>query len=276
MSAIQAAHVRSTTGLSETSGNILNCVWNRSLLWLLVKFLPVVVLACLSVTSARADGVNAVISSGKTVTGQIASKSGFDTYTFKIPVAGSSFMLDLAETGPHDETFLPSLNLIDPAGHPSGKGHLFSQVITIPDAAEGTWTVKVDRHKVGSTGGNYALTLLEIPGALAGSGGAPAVALTPGVSSPKSSSTGQLDVFTFQGVAGQKMTLSLNSVAASGFYPQAAVFTPSGAPAAGLGCNKGCSQDFMTAASGTYTIVVSRRNDNEVTGTYSVSVASSK
>jgi len=228
------------------------------------------------VQTAHADGVNAGISSGKTVTGKIASASGFDTYTFELPVAGMSFVLDLAETGPHDETFVPCLTLTDPAGLLSGKGHVGSQVISIPNAAKGKWIVKVDRHNLGSTGGAYALTFIEIPGAIAGSGGAPAVALTPGESYPESSAPGQLSVFTFQGVAGQKKTLSLDPADGSGVFPEVAIFAPGGGPAGGIACNKGCSQDITTATSGTYTIVAWRIDDSEVTGTFSLSVASSK
>jgi hypothetical protein len=241
-----------------------------------VLLLSLFILTSWTIEAAQADGVNAVISSGKTITGRIASPSGFDTYTFKVPVAGSSFVLDLAETGPHDETFIPSINLTDRAGNMSGKGHVGSEVISIPNAAEGKWTVKVDRHKFGSTGGAYALTLVEIPGAIAESGGAPAVALTPGTSYPQSSTPGQLSVFTFQGVAGQKMTLSLDPAAGSGVFPEVAIFAPGGGPAGGVACNKGCSQEFKTATAGTYTIVAWRIDDSEVTGTYSLSVASSK
>lgn len=276
MNAIQpAAHARAVTGFTDSkagTASIVSCVWNRSLLWLLVRFLPMIALTCAGVGPAHADGVNAVISSGKTVTGRIASRSGFDTYTFTVPVAGSSFVLGLAETGPHDETFVPSLALTDPAGHLSGKGRLVSEVVSIPNAAEGKWIVKVDRHNYGSTGGAYALTLIEIPGAIVGSAGAPAVALTPGRSYPQSSLPGQLNVFNFQGVAGHKMTLSLDPAAGSEVFPQVAIFAPGGGPAGGVGCNKGCSQDFTAAASGTYTIVAWRIDDSAVTGTYSLSV----
>jgi hypothetical protein len=273
-----AAHVRAVTGFRDSdagTGSIVSFAWNRSLLWLLVRCLPLVILICWNIAPARADGVNAVINSGKTVTGRIASASGFDTYTFKVPVAGASFILDLAEAGSHDESFIPSLNLTDPAGHMSGKGRVGSQVISIPMAAEGKWTVKVDRHKFGSTGGAYVLTLIEIPGAIAGSGGTPAIALTPGTSYPQSSTPGQLSAFTFQGVAGQKMTLSLDPAVGSGVFPQAAIFAPGGGPAGGVACNKGCSQDFTTATGGTYTIVAWRTDNNEVTGTYSLSVVGS-
>ncbi len=250
--------------------NVFRCV-SISRFWLL----SLLILASWRVQAAHADGVNAVISSGKTVTGQIASASGSDTYTFEVPVAGTSFVLDLAETGPHDESFMPSLNLTDPAGHQSGKGHVGSQVISIPDAAEGKWSVKVDRHNSGSTGGAYALTLIEIPGAIAGSDGAPAVALSAGTSYPESSTPGQLSVFTFQGVAGQKMTLSLDPAAGDVVFPQVAIFGPGGGAAGGVACNKGCAQDFTAATSGTYTIVAWRIDDSQATGTYSLSVAAS-
>jgi hypothetical protein len=244
------------------------------------RFFSLLLLSLLLLTwrvqTAHANGVNAVISSGKTVTGRIASASGFDTYTFKLPVAGTSFVLDLAETGPHDESFMPSLDLTDPAGQRSGKGHVGSQVISIPNAAEGKWIVKVHRHNTGSTGGAYALTFIEIPGALAGSGGNPAVELTPGTSYPESSAPGQLSVFTFRGVAGQKMTLSLGAASGSGIFPQAVIFAPGGSPAGGVGCTKDCSQDFTTATTGAYTIVAWRIDDSGVTGKYSLTVASSK
>lgn len=171
---------------------------------------------------------------------------------------------------------MPCLTLTDPAGYVSGKGHLYSQVISMPNAAEGKWTVQVDRHHSGSTGGTYALTLIEIPGAIAQSDGTPAVALTPGTSFSQSSTPGRLSVFTFPGVAGQKMTFSLNAAAGSGVFPHADIFAPGGGQAAGVGCNKDCSQDFTPATSGTYTILAWRIDESEGARTYSLSVASSK
>ncbi len=256
--------MKSIKSAARNHGHIC-CIFLSSLL----------VLASAGINPARADGVNAALSSGKTVTGQIASASGIDTYTFKVPVAGSSFVLDLAETGPHDESFMPCLTLTGPAGNMGGKGHVYSQVISMPNAAEGKWTVQVDRHHSGSSGGTYALTLIEIPGAIAQSDGTPAVALTPGTSFSQSSTPGRLSVFTFPGVAGQKMTFSLNAAAGSGIFPHAAIFAPGGGPAGEVGCNRDCSQDITPATSGTFTVVAWRIDSSEGAGTYSLSVASS-
>jgi len=69
MNAIQpAAHARAVTGFTDSkagTGSIVSSAWNRSLLWLLVRFLPVVVLTfAVSAPQAKAalqDGAAATI-----------------------------------------------------------------------------------------------------------------------------------------------------------------------------------------------------------------------
>src|SRR5258708_1549044 len=109
-----AAHARAVTGFTDSKAgtrSIVSFAWNRSLLWLLVRFLPVVILSCLSISPAHADGVNGKITSGKSVTGTITS--GTDSYSFKV-AAGSSFVVSVAETGVYDTNFIPMIGLVAP------------------------------------------------------------------------------------------------------------------------------------------------------------------
>src|ERR1039458_9493392 len=115
MNAIQpAAHVRAATGFTDSkagTGSIVSFARNRCVLWLLVRVLPLVMLTCWNVAPARADGVKGTIANGQTVNGTIIG-TGADTYTFHA-VAGGAFVIAVAETGPHDSSFVPEIDVAE-------------------------------------------------------------------------------------------------------------------------------------------------------------------
>jgi len=275
MNAIQpAAHARAVTGFADSqagAGSIVNFAWNRSLLWLLVRFLPVVILTCLSIGPAHADGVSGKITNGQTITGTLTGL-GSDTYAFKVPDGGGAFFVSVAETGPHNDTFVPGITLTGPGGDIRGRGAPLFTVLKKQNAVEGTWNVKVDQGGRGTTSGSYALTLVQVPGAVPVSGGIAGGALSQGGASSGSNSRGKIDVWTFNGVAGQTATVTLNKTGGDGFFPEIAVVSPTGSILGGASCDTTCNQDISLTAGGTYTVLAWKDDDHDVTGTYTLSV----
>jgi len=220
---------------------------------------------------AHANGVSGKISNGRSATGTVTG-NGFDTYEFTVPAGGDSFVVSVSETGVHDETFVPSITLTPPG---SAMGHLLGRplytILRQSNAAEGTWSVKVDRKDLGTSAGSYALTLIQLPGAIPSGGGVTSAALSPGVASSGTNTRGKIDAWTFTGVAGQTETLTLNQTGGAGFSPEIAVVSPTGGILGDNSCESTCSQDIFLMASGTYTVLAFRHDDNDVTGSYSLS-----
>lgn len=266
-----AAHVRAVTGFRNIKagpGGIVHCAWSRSLVSLLVRFLPLVILTCWNAAPAHADGVNGTIANGQTINGTITG-TGVDSYAFNAAVSGA-FVVTVAETGPHDPSFVPVINVIAPgATEGPGSAHPFYASFVQPNAAEGTWTFKVSRAGGGTTGGSYSLTLITTPGAVAADH-----AMAPGQPYSGSNTRGQLEAWTFNGVAGGTKTLTVNVTGGNGFSPEALVFSPAGDLAGGFSCGEGAcaSHDVPIKANGTYTIIVRKTDGEDVTGAYSLSV----
>ncbi len=270
-----AAHARAGTGFQDGkagSRGIVPYAWNRSLLWLLVRFLPLVVLTSLSIGPAHADGVSGKITNGQTITGTLTGL-GSDTYTFKVPAGRGSFVLSVGETGPHTTNFVPEIDLAAPVtGDGPGLGHPLNTLLEVPNAVEGTWSVKVHRADEGSTtAGSYALTLVQVPSSFV-QGGLMAVAMTKGADNSGSTNRGKIEVWTFSGVAGQTETLTLNHTGDTGSGPEIHVFTPTGDFAGGFNCSKSCNQDVLTPTSGVYTAVAFKNDGADITATYTLSV----
>ncbi len=229
------------------------------------------ILASWSFDPARADGVSGTISNGQTITGTLTGL-GSDTYAFKVPAGGGAFFVSVAETGPHDDTFVPGITLTAPDGDIRSRGAPLFTLLRKQNAAEGTWTVKVDQGGRGTISGSYALTLVQVPGAVPASGGITVGALSSGVDQPGTNSRGKIDVWTFNGVAGHTATLTLNKTGGDGFDPEVAVISPTGSIVGGASCDS-CSQDFSLTAGGTYTILAWKADDHDVTGNYALSVS---
>jgi len=228
------------------------------------------VLTSWSVNPAHADGVSGKITNGQTITGTLTGL-GSDTYTFKVPAGGGAFFVSVAETGPHNDTFVLTITLTAPDGDIRVRGAPLFTILRKQNAVEGTWIVKVDQAGRGTVSGNYALTLVQVPGAVPASGSITVGALTPGAPSSGTNSRGKIDVWTFNGVAGHTTTLTLNTAGGDGFAPEAAVVSPTGSILGGISCDS-CTQDFSLTASGVYTVIASKGDAHDVTGTYTLSV----
>jgi hypothetical protein len=135
------------------------------------------------------------------------------------------------------------------------------------------WSVKVHRaDEGGTTAGSYALTLIQVPGTIPPSSGIAGGAMSPGAVNPGTNSHGEVDVWTFNGVAGQTKTMTLRQTGGAGFFQEIHVFAPTGDFAGGFGCGLSCSNDFPIKASGVYTVIALRTDSTDVTGTYTLSV----
>lgn len=243
---------------------LAGAVRTRCLLWFLVRFLPVVVVTSLSSGTAHANGVNGTLTSGKTITGTITGE-GVDTYTFNA-AQGATFVVSLGETGTHYSRFRPQLEVRAP-GQAEGpfEARPYYTRREITNAAAGDWTILVSRLDSDQTsGGSYALKL-----AIAGGGGP---ALTAGQNQNGTTVRGGFDVYNFAGTPGQKKRLTVTSTGGEGFVPEVHAFGPGGEDLGSVYCDKGCSMDVATG-SGTYTAIVWKNDDQDVTGSYSLSIS---
>lgn len=73
-------------------------------------------------------------------------------------------------------------------------------------------------------------------------------------------------------MAGHTVTLTLNQTSGTGFIPEFSVYTPTGGPALGFTCSTSCHEDVSIATSGVYTVMAQKGDNNDVTGTYTLSV----
>jgi hypothetical protein len=219
-------------------------------------------LILLGTYSAHANGVSSSIRSGASKTGTVTG-TGHDEYTFTV-TAGSAFVAVVGETGIHDKSFVPQIERIAPGGASRGGGTPLQARLEEQNAAEGTWTLRVSRADGGKSGGTYALTLVQLPGAAG-------TAMSTAHDYSGNIANGGIDVYTFTGTAGHKKTLTIKRTGDSGLTPEISVYTPAGMLDGGGGCENSCDQDVSTAA-GTYTVLVSRFDDSSASFAYTLSV----
>jgi hypothetical protein len=215
-------------------------------------------LVSLYANSALATGA---ITANQPVTGTI-SGSGSDSYTFNV-AKGTSFVVSIGATS-NQSKFFPQIDIDGPGSFHAQRGGPLQSLIPAPDPTDGQWTLKVSQLNPDSGGGSYSLTLAQTPV------GQSATALTLGNASSETNTPGKLDFWTFSGTAGQTMSLSLTPTSGQGFVPDGYIFLPSGALKSGPPCSGEC--DISIAETGTYTVVVVKGDDNNVTGAYSISI----
>jgi hypothetical protein len=229
-----------------------------------VLLLSFLILSCLSITPAHADGVSGTITSGKTVNGKITGQ-GVDIYTFTVK-QGARFVVSLGETGNHDSFFRPQLEVRAP-GQTAGpyEARPYYTRRQVANAAAGDWMLIVSRMDSDkSSGGSYALKLADASGG--------DTALTPGKSQKGTNTRGGFDVYSFTGTPGQKKRLTLTRTGGKGFVPEVYAFGPGGADLGSVYCAESCSMDVDTG-NGAYTAMVWKNDDHDVTGSYSLSVS---
>lgn len=104
--------------------------------------------------AAHADGVSTKITNGQPVTGAVTGK-GSDTYSFNV-AKGTSFLVTIAETGVHNDGFLPVIDLNGPDGHHEHMGFQLGETVAEVHPVAGPWTVTVSSgNGLGNVGGGY-------------------------------------------------------------------------------------------------------------------------
>lgn len=211
---------------------------------------------------AHANGVSTKITANQPVTGTVTA-DGVDNYTFNV-TQGTSFLITIAETGTHDDSFVPIIALTGPDGEHGRIGYSLGETIPVAHPAAGPWTVAVSRMGNGTSGGSYRMTLVQPPFKTGSS-----------LSSTATSGTNtrdSIDLYTFTGTTGHKDAISLTPTGGEGFVPQGFVFSPLGELLGQFSCGGSCGGTAKITAAGTYTVVVTKGDTNDVTGTYSLSV----
>jgi hypothetical protein len=228
----------------------VNYAGNRSLLSLMVRFLPFAVLTVLALNSAYASGVSSQTTSGIPKTGTV-SGTAVDTYTFSA-AAGGTMVAVVSETGAHDENFIVGIERTTPDGISRGIWNPYSVEMVDPGTKAGAWTYKVSRAEHGNSGsGGYKFNVIQIP--YAG-----ATAMNAGQGHNDTLAEGDIKVYSFTGTAGQAKTLSLNQTSGNGYPPKLAIFDPAGNLITGKGCTPSCTETVQTASTGTYTVLLTR------------------
>lgn len=206
------------------------------------------------------------IGNGQTVGGTLAG-TGVDSYTFTAN-AGDSITVSISEVGPNTDLW-PRIDLVRPDGSFGGNewGDLHAKLQGTANQS-GTWTVKVSYHAHSATtpSGSYSLTLVKVPGA-------PGREMYPGTTYSGSITRGTLEVWTFYTLG--PVTLNLSATDGSGFQSWAQVYRPNGTGAGGTRTTTSSTLQVTvsSATAGLYTVLVSKRDANDVTGSYSLSVS---
>jgi RHS repeat-associated protein len=243
---------------------------NRSTLWLLARFLPLLILAIiLGISPAHATGIG----NGEVVTGAITG-AGVDTYTFNCN-SGDTFFASVELTGTH--TYDAELQVWDPSNvNVSNTTAFYNSMIKRVGAASGQWTLKVNiYHGTGSQHITYALTVIRIPGAAAISAGNAGGWLSPSATAtPGTMYRGELNVYNFTAVHGSgSNTATITLTRSSGsFETEIRVIRPDGSDWGGnFGINY--SVNITSVASGNYTVVVYRHGDGDTTDGYTIAAS---
>ncbi len=246
----------------------------------LTWIVPVLALLLWGGTSAHANGVNSTIASGQVVTGTVTT-TGVDSYTFPV-AAGDSIFVSVAQIGAW--TFDPVAILYDPNGTGRATATLHAYANTeYVNAAAGSWTVKVSVWQA-TAGGDYSLTVVTIPGPFVVADGHAGGAMYPEVTYPGSIYRGDVDIFTFTGVAGvgNKATLTVD-ITGGAWDPAIRVYRPDGSVYGGDFDHTNYTYDVsldpriqpVPGMNGTYTVLVYKWIGDDVTGSYSISVSGS-
>jgi hypothetical protein len=171
---------------------------------------------------------------------------------------GDRVVISLGETA-NSSGFSPWLRVVGPTGAVIGSNFGFSAAqVEFAAPAAGTYTVIVGSAAGGFTGtGDYLLTLVKGPGALAVSPGDQGGAMTNGATHPGSIYLGDVDGWTFTANQGDRVVVSLGETDnSSGLSPWLRIVSPTGAS---VGSNFGFSAaqvEFAAPATGTYTVIV--------------------
>ncbi|MBN2446926.1 MAG: hypothetical protein JXO22_09380 [Phycisphaerae bacterium] len=185
---------------------------------------------------------------GQTVSGTIDPSSDMEAWSFDC-VAGQRGLITVAAGG-----FSPIMSLYPPnSGSAEIGGSLGYTRFDHQFLNTGQYTVLVESFMHASTGG-FNLTVVQLQGQIASLADLDGGPIASGQSlSARLNSTSDMDAFTFEGVAGQRVLIT---VAAAGFSPIMSLYPPNGGPAefgGGLGKTR---IDQQLQATGRYNIII--------------------
>ena len=230
-----------------------------------------ITLAKLPGPQSNSDADGGTLASGQRRTGAIGV-GDLDVYTFTA-TDGGRVILGIGEAGA--TAFVPQLDVYDPAGaRVTGSVDQTGFNLEFTPDAGGTYYAVV-REQFSDATGNYRLSLLSLPGAIADDaldddGGAivSGQRLSGNVDAP-----GDLDAFTFSASQGHRIILGIGDSGATSFVPQLDVYGPDGARVTGSVDQTGFNLEFTAPAGGTYVAVV-REQFSDATGNYQLSLLS--
>lgn len=185
---------------------------------------------------------------------------------------GDDVWVSVSEVG-QNTAFFPQIDLIGPDGSNKGVdwGDL-SAGIHITSTLSGTYTVVISRRDGSDGVGQYSLTLAKSPAAFVVPQGDEGGPMLSGENHAGIILRGDLDQWTFYATQGANITIGVSETGANTpFFPEISVIAPDGR---NVGVNWGdrTAQIQLQAAAGAYKVIVSRRDNADGIGNYSLSV----
>ncbi|MFN3828413.1 MAG: DUF6531 domain-containing protein [Micavibrio sp.] len=220
-------------------------------------------------------GVSGSIENGQIVSGNIPNNTTIDSYTFTVD-AGDVIAVSVSEIGT-DTDFKPKVQLKKPNGTSggAGQGNFYARWVT-SGAVAGTWTVEVTRYDNKTTGGDYELIMVKVPGALSISGGNSGGVMYPGQTYSGTIVRGDVDIWTFVGGSTSPVAITGTITGGSGFRSYFQAYDANGTSKGAIYPTTTATLNVGSIVNGdTYTVLVYKGEQNDVTGTYTISATSS-
>ena len=203
------------------------------------------------------------IASSEYATGTTSGAADFDAFTFTGSSGQRVIVTGVATTGGGYNT---QFYLYPPGGGPALTS-TFGDRLDAQLNANGTWTIVMEDN-ADDTAGSYAISFLNLAGPLTNItdlDGGPMVSAE--IRTGTTSGIGDLDAFTFSGVAGQRVLFALVEGGGPPYNGNAALYPPGGGPAEFTNANNRI--DYALLATGTYTLVVEDVGNNDA-GSYTL------
>lgn len=229
-----------------------------------------------TVTIADADGSQPG-TNGALHTGAISFAGDVDTWTFAA-TAGDRIAVHVGEITDNND-FRPWIRLIAPDGTllASTAGVAADVIDDIIAPATGTYSVLVASYDTGFDGtGTYRLTMVHTPGPITVSGGDQGGPLASGATHTGEILTGDVDVWTFNATAGQRLSVHVGQITdTNDFRPWLRVWAPNGASLGdSAGVNADVIDDVIAPVTGTYLVLVASFDSGfDGFGTYRLTLA---
>jgi hypothetical protein len=207
------------------------------------------------------DGDGGVLAPNTTTSASVDAPGDFDLYVFDA-TAGERVILSLAEVTPAYE---PYLELYGPGGailgNPSGLVAAFLEVVA---PTTGTYAVGVFEY-ANDEAGDYRLHFDKVP--YSGPAAAPfdgdGAVLASNTTTPASiDAAGDLDLYSLQAIAGERIVLTLGEVTPA-YEPYLALYGPGGAVLGTPSALTAASIEVAAPATGTYYVLVGEYGDDE-------------